>query len=154
MLFATSPSSGNPFLMIKSITLLSIWVIFFGFFSFFTYSSNDQSKVLSFTVLKSYQWLVLRATFTSDAVYTDRTQSQVWFCMHSLHASRLHQLFCTLNKDGESNDNDWLKYPIILFDAVLQSLSSFLVFWRPCFCNLEKTQCGMVTCDSLSLTLN
>ena len=26
-----------------------------------------------------------------------------------------------LNKDTGSNDDDWLEYPIILFDAVLQS---------------------------------
>ena len=43
----------------------------------------------------------------------------------------------TLNQDSESNDDDWLKYPIILFDAVLQSFLSpgfleamFLQSWK------------------------
>ena len=64
-----------------------------------------------------------------------------------------NQLCCKLNKEIKSDDDDWLKYPIVLFDAVLQSLSSFLVFLRPCFCNLGKPRWGMVTCDSVPLTL-
>ena len=32
-------------------------------------------------------------------------------CIHCMH--RRHQLCCALNKDTGSNDDDWLKYPII-----------------------------------------
>ena len=58
VLCATSPYSGNPFSITELITSPSIWVIFFGLFFLFTCSSNGQSKVLSFLVLKSYQRLL------------------------------------------------------------------------------------------------
>ena len=79
----------------------------------------------------------LGITCTSDAVYTDWSRSQMQFCMHSSHAWMTSQLCCALNKDTGSNDDDWLKYPIILFSAVLQSLliphfleAMFLQSWK------------------------
>ena len=100
------------------------------------------SKVLSISVLKSYLWLLNlhissyfhfqhclhRWVMIADVI----PYAFVWFINFSYVAH--------YNKDNESNNDNWLKYPIILSDPVLQSLSSFLIFWRPCFCNLGKLQ--------------
>ena len=140
------PSSGNPFLMTEPITLHSIWVIFFVFFLW--PPALAMINEISFLVLKSYHWLL-----NPHGLHRSITVADVFLyavlCIHHIHHWWLQQLWCSLNKDSESVDDDWRKYPIILFDAVLQSLSSFLIFWRPCFCNLGKPQCRMVTCDSV-----
>ena len=153
---ATSPSSGNPFFNDRTSHLTQYLADLLCIFSLINCSSNDQSKVLSFLVLKSYHWFLnpcvvsnidIRRGLHRSITIVDVILYAV-LCIHHMHWW-LHQLWCTLNKDSESVDDDWRKYPIILSDAVLQSLSSFLIFWRPCFCNLGKPQCGMVTCDSV-----
>ena len=93
--------------------------------SFSLFTCSDQSKVLSLSTevlsvtfkCMCCQLLSLSTLFTQIS-HNRRCDSVCIHCMHQW----LHQFCCTLNKDSETNDDHWLKYPIISFDAVLQSL--------------------------------
>ena len=102
MLSATSPCFNNR-------ALPCIWVIFFGFFL-----CSPALAMVSFPVLKSYQWLLNPHVASYFHFKCCLYRSVLWmrFCMHSSHALGLHQLWYTLNKDTVSNEDDWLKYPI------------------------------------------
>ena len=85
------------------------------------------SKVLSFPELKSYQWLLnLRV---ANYFHFQRCLQMGHDCRcDSVCICLIHQwllqLCCILNKDNESNNDNWLKYPIILSDS---SAISFLI---------------------------
>ena len=114
VLSATS-SSGNSFLITEPITLNSIWVIFFGIFfcspALATINQRYLAYFLSKTFISACRELPSLPTLLTQIAYNCRCNS---VCIDRMHRW-LHQFCCTLNKDTGSNDDDWLKYPIILF---------------------------------------
>ena len=104
LLCSTSPSSGKPFLMTEPIT---------QYWSLISYSDSEWLKAVCCELL-SLPMLFIQIG------HNHRCDS---LCIHCLQRW-FHQLCCTLNKDSESNDDDWLIYSYLIWCS---SAISFLI---------------------------